>query len=309
MATPASTKDNHDDPWELAKARFLEDLEPHEKELFNNATLENLYYSTSNANRDDAEKSKTRGVVRKLGPLVSAIESYGSALDAFAQISPQYLSPIWGSIRVILVITSSYGKFYEKIVDTLGRIGDILPRFRELDVGASSSSYLSTDMFSGDYERIYNGQKHQRLTQTLSNAYLDIITLCTEFRKSILEQKSSKVRRILKPLSFDKQFDGAIDRFRQHRKNVENEAIICHMIEAAEQRDALLVLQAAERRRNLLTRLSKVDYKYRHGKLKEARHEGTGVWFTSCPEYEEWQTVSTSSVLCCYGIRKSTLHS
>jgi hypothetical protein len=138
MATPASTnKDNSEDPWALAKARFLEDLEPHEKELFNNATLENIYYSTSNTNRDDAEKSKTRGVVRKLGPLVSAIESYGSAFDAFAQISPQYLLPIWGSIRVVLVIASSYGKFCEKIIDTLGRIGDILPRFRELDVAVS----------------------------------------------------------------------------------------------------------------------------------------------------------------------------
>jgi hypothetical protein len=129
MAAPTNASQ---DPWELAKARFLEDLGPHEKELFNNATLENIYCSTSNTNREDAEKSKTRGVVRKLGPLVSAIESYGGAGDAFAQISPQYLSPIWGSIRIVLVAASSYTKFYEKIVDTLGRIGDILPRFREL---------------------------------------------------------------------------------------------------------------------------------------------------------------------------------
>jgi hypothetical protein len=130
MANPTNANPGQD-PWELAKSRFLEDLEPREKEIFNNATLENIYYSTSNANRDDAEKSKTRGVVKRLGPLVSAIESYGGAFDAFAQISPQYLSPIWGSIRVVLVVASSYSKFYDKIVDTLGRIGDILPRFRE----------------------------------------------------------------------------------------------------------------------------------------------------------------------------------
>ena len=129
------------DPWELAKSRFLEDLEPHEKDLFNNATLENIYYSTSNANRDDAENSKTRGVVRRLGPLVSAIETYGGAFDTFAQISPQYLSPIWGSIRVVLVVASSYGKFYDKIVDTLSRIGDILPRFRELKLYGVQPQY------------------------------------------------------------------------------------------------------------------------------------------------------------------------
>jgi hypothetical protein len=156
----------------------------------------------------------------------------------------------------------------------------------------------------GDYERIYNGEKHKRLTQALSNAYLDIITLCSEFRKTIRGQRNSKVRRILKPLAFDKEFDEAIDRFRQHRQNVEDEARTCHMIEAAEQRDAQLVLFAEERRRSLLARLSKIDSKHRHRKLKDSRHEGTGVWFTSCPEYQEWQAASQSSVLCCYGIRE-----
>jgi hypothetical protein len=86
-------------------------------------------------------------------------------------------------------------------------------------------------------------------------------------------QRNSQVRRILKPLAFDKQFDEAIDRFRQHRQNVEDEARTCHMIEAAEQRDAQLVLFAEERRRNLLARLSKVNSKHRHRKLKDSRHD------------------------------------
>lgn len=120
-----------DDPWQIAKSRFLEDLDPSERQLFENATLENLYYSTSNLERADAEESKTRNVARKLGPLVSAIESYGSALDTYAQIAPLYLAPIWGSIRVLLVLAKKHGKFFEKVLDTLNRIGDILPRFRE----------------------------------------------------------------------------------------------------------------------------------------------------------------------------------
>lgn len=123
------------DAWGLAKARFLADLEPSERDIFNNATLENLFYTTNNANRDDAEKSRVRKVAARLGPLVSAIESYGKALDTFAQIAPLYLSPIWGSIRVLLILARSYGKFFERVVDTLGRIGDVLPRFRELCCG------------------------------------------------------------------------------------------------------------------------------------------------------------------------------
>jgi hypothetical protein len=124
--------------------RFSQDLEPHEIDLFNNATLENIYYSASNADRADAETSKTRGVVRRLGPLVSAIESYGGASDTIAQISPQHLSPIWGSIRVVLVVARSYSKFYDKIVDTLGRIGDILPRFRKYEAVLQHTSILTS---------------------------------------------------------------------------------------------------------------------------------------------------------------------
>lgn len=127
---PAPALGNND-PWTIAKTRFLADLDDKERELFLNATLENLYYSTSNADRQDAENSKTRATTRKLGPFVSAIENYGKALDTFSNIAPLYLAPIWGSIRVVLVMARAHGRFYDRMVDTLERIGDILPRFRE----------------------------------------------------------------------------------------------------------------------------------------------------------------------------------
>ena len=156
---------------------------------------------------------------------------------------------------------------------------------------------------SGDYERIYNRSKHQRLTKALSDAYLDIIVLCTQFRKTIREQKTSSVRRIIKPLSLDRQFDEAIERFRQHRQTVEEEARACHMIEAAEERDAQLVLLAAERRTKLLWKLSKVDCRHRHRKLKDTRHEGTGLWLSTVEDFKNWESSPGTAVLCCYGIR------
>ena len=302
MATAAGAIAD-DDPWALAKARFLSDLDPEERELFDKATLENIYYSASNVDRDDAEKSKTRILVRKLGPLVSAIESYGKAFDTFANIAPLYLSPIWGCIRVVLVVASVHGKFYDGIVDTLSRIGDILPRFRKLLAAVCNNVAAHNSL--GDYERIYDRRKHQRLTQALSYAYLDIILLCTEFRKLIRKQTTSSVHRILKPLSLDRQYDEALERFRQHRQNVDEEARTCHMIEAAEQRDAQLVLLATERRRKLLRKLSSVDCRHKLRKLKEARHDGTGLWLTACPEYGNWEASESSSVLWCYGIRES----
>lgn len=121
---------------------------------------------------------------------------------------------------MVLVIASSHGRFYDRIVDTFGRISDILPRFR-------------------DYQRIFNGQKHQRFTQKLSEAYLDIITLCAEFRTLLRQQKKSSVKRIFQPLSpaLNAHLEEAVVRFRQHRKAVDKEAEVCHMLEEKETRD------------------------------------------------------------------------
>lgn len=130
--------------------------------------------------------------------------------------------------------------------------------------------------------------------------------LCTQFRKSIREQKASSFRRILKPLSLDRQFDEAVERFRQHKQNVEEEARTCHMIEAAEERSAQLVLRTAERRAKLLSRLSKVDCRYRHRTLSKTRHDGTGLWLSECDAYRGWDSSPGSAVLCCFGIRTAT---
>jgi hypothetical protein len=119
------------DAWNIAKACFLEGLDEKEKTAFHDATAENIFYAASNVQREDHRESKTRSLFAKLQPLVPAVEDYGKAMDTFSNISSLYLAPIWGSIRVVLVIASNYGRFYNRAIDTFGHIGDILPRFRK----------------------------------------------------------------------------------------------------------------------------------------------------------------------------------
>ncbi|KAF4631653.1 hypothetical protein G7Y89_g6473 [Cudoniella acicularis] len=212
MASNPVVSLGNDDPWTLAKNRFLADLDESEAEIFHSATLENLYYGASNVDREDSRKSNS------------------------------------------------------------------------------------------DYERIFDRNKHQRLTQALADAYLDIIILCTQFRKTIRNQKNSAIRRVLKPLSIDTQLEDAVERFRQHRQNVEEEARTCDMIEAADERNNQLLLLAAERRRKLLSRLSNINCQFRHRRLRDARHPGTGIWLTEGEAYRNWVSCEQSSILCCYGI-------
>lgn len=94
--------------------------------------------------------------MNKLQPLIFAIEQYGQALDVFSNAYPLALSPLWGryvtrclsvvplcvsknrrtdfvltgSIRVLLHLAREFGKYFERLVEMLARIGDVLPRFR-----------------------------------------------------------------------------------------------------------------------------------------------------------------------------------
>lgn len=212
------------DPWQLAKDRYLQGLDSEERALFDEATIENLYYKTCNEARDE-RKRKTSCAIRKLQPLVAALKDYGEALDVYSNISPLPLAPIWGSIRVLLVLAEKYDKYYNRIVDILERIGDLLPRFR-------------------DYGRIFDSKKYPRLSQALSETYLDIINICMEFREILQSQTRVSLKRLSRPLLLDVQYEDALERFRNHRKAVVKEAEVCHMIEAAE--GSALVLRNKE---------------------------------------------------------------
>jgi hypothetical protein len=88
--------------WEIAQARFIEDLPEEEKVIFQEATLENLFKATSAAYKKYIEESKLQAFSKKIQPLLENIEAFGHAMDVFANASSLIISPLWGSIRVVL---------------------------------------------------------------------------------------------------------------------------------------------------------------------------------------------------------------
>jgi hypothetical protein len=94
----------------------------------------------------------------------------------------------------------------------------------------------------GDYERLFSFNTHPRFAEALSATYLDIIHICIDFKRSLQEQKASRLKRAFLPLSSsaNAHFDDAVTRFRTHRKTVEKEADLCHMIEFKESREMVL---------------------------------------------------------------------
>jgi hypothetical protein len=89
-------------PWDSAKAKFLEGLSQEDVSRFEAANIENIFYSTEVAQRKHATESKIWPLQQRMSSLVDAIDDYGKALDVYVNTNGLILSPIWGSIRVVL---------------------------------------------------------------------------------------------------------------------------------------------------------------------------------------------------------------
>ena len=100
------------------------------------------------------------------------------------------------------------------------RIGDVLPQFHV-------------------YEKMF--PSHERLAHALTLAYVDIVAFCSDVKaifrrgqRASLTSLKVGFKLIWKP--FESQFGQQLDQFRNHRKNVEKEAGLSHMVEAADAR-------------------------------------------------------------------------
>lgn len=108
---------------------------------------------------------------------------------------------------------------------------------------------------------------------------------------------------------FCQDFNEHIDAFRQHSKQVENEARLAHRIEAAQMYEIQLANQALQvrngklqKRHNILSALPSVDYLGKYSKFLNRRHPGTTTWLRSTTQYLGWASALNSDCLCCYGI-------
>ena len=102
MTSPIQTSD----AWIRARDRYVQDLSEKEQQMYFNASPESLLDDASAADKSHGTKSTTRRVMEKLQPLVAAIEQYGEAIDVYSNTYSLALGPIWGSIKVLLHVSS-----------------------------------------------------------------------------------------------------------------------------------------------------------------------------------------------------------
>ena len=108
-----------EDAWVQARERFLENLDQSERAIFANASLENIFYSASVAQKAYETDSKCRRMAARLNVFLAGIDQWGKALDVYANASATILSPLWGSLRVLIHVSVNlllYKDFFKTLI-------------------------------------------------------------------------------------------------------------------------------------------------------------------------------------------------
>lgn len=97
------------EPWQRACDRFLDGLSQEQANIFRTTTkplpaLEELFCSADALRREHLQKSKIAKFLEKTGPFFQVLQSYGSAIDVYANASSTFLCPIWGSVKVLALV-------------------------------------------------------------------------------------------------------------------------------------------------------------------------------------------------------------
>lgn len=124
--------------WTRVKERFLNDLSAEERVSFHIATLENVIYVASNA-----EKKFHTGNIERIRPFLDALQPHSSSMAMFANSAP-FLGPLAGNVTVVLILAMSVEKYFDNLVDMLKRIRDVLPRLRQYEHLFPTSQRLSS---------------------------------------------------------------------------------------------------------------------------------------------------------------------
>ncbi|KAH6629410.1 hypothetical protein C7974DRAFT_185964 [Boeremia exigua] len=279
-------------PWERAQKRFLDGLSDGERHLYEDASLENIFYDASAEQKRFARGSRASRLLDLLSPIIESIEDYGKAMDVFVNTAPLVLSPLWGSIRVLIHIAGEAAKFQEQLIEMLSEIGEELPRYCVL-------------------QKVYSN--HEALLVAISSVYLEVLQFCVATKEFFLRARRSKL-----PLSIvlsgmwkshRRQFTESITQLRKKSKHVKKEAGLAHYIEGSNSQEverqnrALQLQHIRMRRRNLiLSSLAVVDYVAKQSRFATLRHPGTCKWLQRTSAYKSWIQSTDSGCMCCYGI-------
>lgn len=239
------------EPWQKAVEVFKRELTDQEKAVFTHARPEDILKDVNAQEQAQQKASRTRLLLTKIQPWLNTVNEYGKALDVLAN-SSSVLPPLWGCLRVLLTVVHKYNDYYAKIIDTLERIGDHLPRY------ATFAQLL---------------QFHAPLQNALQEAYIGMTMFFIQAKRMLSKSSVRMLFRI--PLkSFDSDFAECVAQMRRFTEFVQAEAHTASIIlQVRETEKAELERSQAEETRKQVSRLESLT--------DERRRADTMLWLNA----------------------------
>jgi hypothetical protein len=90
--------------WQNAVKHSQAFLSEEERNRFGKSDPEDIVQDFQSSQFARGQTSRIQIILRKIQPLVAAIERYGKPLDVIVNASPEILSPAWGTLRALLLV-------------------------------------------------------------------------------------------------------------------------------------------------------------------------------------------------------------
>lgn len=129
----AAATDISQQAFEAAKKSFRKDLRDDGlyEDILNTDSIDKVYEAIEKIqNNQDAERRLRR--IGKMKSVLEKLKGFNKAMDTYAQVKPEIMALVWGSIRVLLELTDNVAKLADAVVTAMEDISDALPYFNDV---------------------------------------------------------------------------------------------------------------------------------------------------------------------------------
>lgn len=119
--------------FEAAKKAFKRDLKDDKlyEDILRTDSIDKLYEAIEQLQEKQDNERRLRRI-GKMKSITDKLQSFNNALDTYTQVDPEIMALVWGSIRVLLVLTDNVAKLADAVITAMEDISDALPFFTDV---------------------------------------------------------------------------------------------------------------------------------------------------------------------------------
>ena len=96
-------------------------------EILSSNSIDEVYTLTAKLQEEAAGKAGLRNLAR-IRPFLERLSSYSAVIEVLLQVKPE-LALIWGPIKLLLQMSSDLTSAFDRVADTMVKVGYALPQF------------------------------------------------------------------------------------------------------------------------------------------------------------------------------------